>query len=705
MPETFEHEDVLSSPQNKLRKERKPRKEGGLKPCERCKAQHLKCVYASDKSSCQRCERSSHECVRSTKRIRFRDVPVSKFRNGSKSIPATTTNNNSESAVLKFVDETMSAGGSQTDYKKTTIVPHVAAFTYSTPNQNGSSSMHDTQLELNANEAGESKNSSVGTIIQVELQQLTQVESQSSNATNLRNNELEQKQDTSSFSGIWSPHDGHFSISSEQDHPGGERLFSSDRLSTISFGSSPRRWLNRTVPTVFLDQMVKAPSAKVASDSQSYIETVLLNYFREQLAPWFDLCDPDRHFAHVVPQRARNPGPLRSALLTISARSLSRNQTFRSETGVVQWKGRLLPELKEEFAMPYHNECIRDLLQLSMDPKNLRDETLLAAVIALRTDEELGVNIQDEEEDQQLFLRIASLFVDAQLPLYLALPHSSPRVFYPAPVEETSPAPSNQAESEFGASGLQQACFWTAFRQDLHAAFLKQQPVRFPLSRCEAFRQLTPATDAVWANRMVTFCADVLEFCYGSESVDAKVAPAYTDPGRWRDLRAHEASLSALLPSTFEPTYCCEPDPAKGEVFPSLFYLETTHVSGTTYVELARMLLEVFNPTRPKLGHGFLAATNAFISSTKKILFRLCGIALSNHDWASPPSLINACLGISMFGEYFENSTEQDALLGVLSLMSNRYAYPTGQIANALRRAWYNNEESSSTSFGNMDLG
>lgn len=274
--------------------------------------------------------------------------------------------------------------------------------------------------------------------------------------------------------------------------------------------------------------MVKAPVSTIENNPQRYLETILIRYFREELAPWFDICDPFDHFVNVVPQRAREAGPLRSALLTIAARNLSRSQMFRSHTGAVSWQGNFLPGLTEELAISYHNECIRDLLQLSLNQRKLHDEALLAAVVILRTDEEL----LHEAEDKQVFLRIASLFIDAQLPLHLALPRTSPRVFHPTMAEDAISSTPPQTDSEMGSNGLRQACFWTALRQGLHAAFLQQQSVKFPLSRCEAFRNLGPATDATWANRMVVFCADILEFCYGSDSIDAKVHPAYTERDR-----------------------------------------------------------------------------------------------------------------------------------------------------------------------------
>lgn len=76
------------------------------------------------------------------------------------------------------------------------------------------------------------------------------------------------------------------------------------------------------------------------------------------------------------------------------------------------------------------------------------------------------------------------------------------------------------------------------------------------------------------------------------------------------------------------------------------------------------------------------------ISGAKKILLRLCGISLSNDH--CPPSLINACLGIALVGEYFDDPIERKSLLNVLALMYDRHSYPalSKRIADSLRHAW-----------------
>jgi hypothetical protein len=68
------------------------------------------------------------------------------------------------------------------------------------------------------------------------------------------------------------------------------------------------------------------------------------------------------------------------------------------------------------------------------------------------------------------------------------------------------------------------------------------------------------------------------------------------------------------------------------------------------------------------------------------IVLRLCGIAICNRK--SPPAFIEALMGISTCGEYFENSREQEALLEVLRIIQEEQAYSTLKVRNALKKAW-----------------
>jgi hypothetical protein len=452
----------------------------------------------------------------------------------------------------------------------------------------------------------------------------------------------------------------------------------------------------------------------LVGDTDIRLQAILLRYFAEVIGPRFDLCDNERHFSRLVPQRALSSPTLLNAILTTSARHLTRLQRYRNAAGVVEWQGHPLPSLSEGSAVYYHNECIKDLLRLSMDPEQIHNETLLAAAIILRTDEEMDAPIHEGEEDTEVFLGMLNMFIEAQVPSVATLPHSSPPV-YPSQEElygygvdpvhptqqsnspsqplSTPPAPSNILWSYANLpvprpDGLRQAAFWVALRQELFTSFMKQRPLNFPMSHCDAFRNLSPQEDVIWADRLVIFCADLLEFCYGSSYAHNTDRPSYHhhDPSRWRELQEYERDLSLALPKSFEPICYRAPDTESGQVFPEIWHLESCHVTGTTHLELARILLVAFDQRRPSLGPGSVAGQRQLATTLKEIVRRLCGIALCNRQ--SPPAFIEALMGITLCGEYFDNPAEQEALLGILRTMRREHAFPTGKVEKMLLEAW-----------------
>jgi len=486
-------------------------------------------------------------------------------------------------------------------------------------------------------------------------------------------------------------------------------------------------------------------------ESPTLREAILMRYFTDNLAHWFDLCDPERHFQLVVPQRARRCAPLLNAIFTASARHLTRLPKYKVKTTidgiereVVAYAGNILSDLKVETAIQYHNESIKALIQLSMDPDQVDNEDLLAAAIILRFYEEVdsplrvGIAAEDSNDeesddvvDTELFLKVTNIFLNAQQPDIAQLPHSSPvnslptpgdndsidRASYPvfnaSPSSMTTPPPlptqhhhsasisaSDPTPRVTRADGLRQACFWVAFRQEITVAFLKQRPFNFPLSRCAAFRSFCAAEDAVWADRLIIFCADVLRFCHGGADPDMPNPSCDTDSiaaspplrrkkeerERWDELQSTLQKFSTVLPRSFEPIYFRYPNPAYNEVFPEIWYLDAIHVTGIQHVELARILLAVSNPYLPKLGLGHVAAMGKLSSELKSIVLRLCGIALSNRR--TPPGLVTAYMGIAMCGEHFTERREQESLMRVLQELEREHAWPAERMGLGLRRAW-----------------
>ncbi|KAL4733325.1 hypothetical protein BDV11DRAFT_175803 [Aspergillus similis] len=449
-----------------------------------------------------------------------------------------------------------------------------------------------------------------------------------------------------------------------------------------------------------LHGLVKPPSAMPRSPNGT-LEFGLLGYFIDHLSMWLDLCDPERHFQLLVPHRARDCPPLMNAILAASARHLTRVPQYRTPTGTVQYKGRILHDLTEETALHYHNECIHGLLELSGTPEQTRNEDLLAAAIILRFYEEVDYPLQEDSRDDELFLRVLNMFIEAQIPdLFLdrqrkvSVAITSTRGEdeerpatadggYGSPSGSTGQASILPLESRWYMSSLRQAAFWVAFRQEVYSAFLKQRPLNMSLSRCELFRSFAPGEDALWTARLVIFCADVLEFCYGNTAH----APAQgCTRERWEELNALSQKWAECLPSGFEPIYSREADRQHGEVFPEICYLSNIHVAGVQHLELARILLAVYNPAIPRLGLGYRGSMRALSQELRAAVLRLCGIAVSNRQ--NPPSLTTALLGIVVCGEHIEDGAEQRALLGLLAELDYHHGWPVASYRDQLEVSW-----------------
>lgn len=462
---------------------------------------------------------------------------------------------------------------------------------------------------------------------------------------------------------------------------------------------------NQTSPqSFFLDGLAKPAPNPTAQTASSELEVALLRYFIDVLACWFDICDPEKHFALIVPPRARWCPPLKNAILAASARHLTRVCNPNSKPDFVYFHdGEVLPSLTEETALHYHTECIQDLVQRSMNMEQTQDASLLAAAIILRFYEEIDAPLREDPSDSELFLRVINVFIDAQTPTAPVVPHSSPVITGPEIATDQhgifllssqvshSPTASHNSSlnglpSYWRADGLRQAGFWVAFRQEIHSAFLKQRPFNLSLSRCEAFRSFSPAEDAVWADRLIVFCADVLEFCYNDKKDNVSQQSTQTLKDQWLGLKQYEKTCRELLPASFEPIFFRDPDRSNGEVFPRICYMVDCHVVGVQYVDLAKILLSVYDPTRPKLGPGYNASMRALAKEVRAAVLRLCGIAMSNRK--CPPALVTAYLGIAICGDYFEDLLEQEALLRVLDEMETRHAWPAGNTRQLLKEAW-----------------
>lgn len=241
--------------------------------------------------------------------------------------------------------------------------------------------------------------------------------------------------------------------------------------------------------------------------------------------------------------------------------------------------------------------------------------------------------------------------------------------------------PRDQELQVIPSASLRHSACLIALRQEIWSAFLNQRTFRLPLCPENDYTIFTSAGDFSWTNRILVWCADLLKFCFG----EGKSLTPQKQVEKWSILKQFDLTWEANKPLGFKPLYMKEADPSRGQFFPVIWHNNACQAVGAQHIELSRILLAVSNPKLSRLGLAARAATLALEEELRVAIRRLCGIALSNSN---PVLMVDAAVGISVCGEYFTDSAEQDAILKFLADLEHRHAWPTAATSATLREAW-----------------
>ncbi|ODM21530.1 hypothetical protein SI65_02374 [Aspergillus cristatus] len=398
-------------------------------------------------------------------------------------------------------------------------------------------------------------------------------------------------------------------------------------------------------------------------------EACLMRHFVDDLAPWFDTSDRDHNFCYTVPERAMFCPVLRYAILTASAGHLTQScSPYRNANNVIVYDGIHLPDLRYDTAISYHDICISYLIQMSNDPSGDFNENILTAATILRFFEQLDA--PSAGTDTGTYLTAVQFIINTQ----------RDQSFYA--YRTIAGPPRDLSVHDIPAPSLGHSACLIALRQEIWSACLHQHPCRLPICPYEADIVFDDtASDFIWANRILIWCASLLNFCFRSE-------PTTHEEGvqRWTKFKNFEEKWQRHKPHAFRPIYHEDPAPDSGIFFPRIWHINSCQVMAEQHIELARILLAVLDPTISRIGLGASSANATLEAELRSVTRRLVGLGVSNPKM--PPALVTSAVGISMCGEYFTDPREQEALVDVLMGLEIEHAWPTEATIAALRIAW-----------------
>ncbi|PLB48583.1 hypothetical protein P170DRAFT_493903 [Aspergillus steynii IBT 23096] len=422
------------------------------------------------------------------------------------------------------------------------------------------------------------------------------------------------------------------------------------------------------------NRMSKAPLYDLPSSNSeiSYLsleEACLIRHFAENLAPWFDTSDRDRHFALFVPERAMHCPVLRYAVFTASAGHLTRLACCRGQaTDEINFNGIPMPALTPDAAIRYHDICISHLIEISRDPAEEYNEDVLTAATILRFYEQIDDPMIGNSDT---YLNAIQFIVNTQ----------QNESFY---AYQTIQGPLRDPDVHaMPSASLRHSACLSILRQEIWNAFLNRRPFRFPVSRENNYDIADIANDFVWTNRVMVWVADLLIFCFGKYPLMGFEERME----RWTILKSVEQRWDTSKPPAFKPIFYRDRDASSGKHFPEIWHMNACQVAGAQHVELGRILLATSDPRQSSaFGINAVSRTYGLAAELRTITRRLCGLAVSNGK--CPAASVTAMVGISICGEYFTDSEEQQAIVRLLNELEYDHAWPTARTVGQLRRAW-----------------
>lgn len=352
------------------------------------------------------------------------------------------------------------------------------------------------------------------------------------------------------------------------------------------------------------------------------------NYF-DEIAPWLDKFDRDRHFQHILPTMTKNHGYLRYSMLALSARQLELKETTPTDRSLALYQEAihlLLPDLPTRSTAVIATCVILCVLEmLSCSPKAWQRHLDGCASLM----EAVGING----------------FV----------------------------------------GGTEQALFWCFARMDVCGGLISSVKTLIPISHWASKRTLEADVELFrttkdfeqWANYAVYLIAQVLDLLAPLPS-ETLQAPTRNDPkfrARWMKLWKvicdwHHRRPAPLLPTMTIPSSNTSP-------FPTILFSNPAAISGNQLHHTASILMLQNQPPNVRLA-----------TKPRSILWharQVCGISISNSHHGA---WTNGIQPLWIAGRCMSHPSEHRAILELLERIERESGWGTRWRAEDLKEFW-----------------
>ncbi|KAM0306365.1 hypothetical protein ACHAPM_000931 [Fusarium culmorum] len=348
------------------------------------------------------------------------------------------------------------------------------------------------------------------------------------------------------------------------------------------------------------------------------------NYF-DEIAPWLDKFDRDRHFQQIIPTMTKDNDHLRYSMLALSARQL---------------------ELKHTLATSRSLALYQEAIHLLLPHLPTRGTAVIATCVILCVLEMLSCS---PKAWQRHLDGCASLMEAVGINGF--------------------------------AGGTEQALFWCFARMDICGGLISSVKTLIPINHwasktssiendVELFKNASNFEE--WANYAVYLTAQVLDL----------LAPTPSEPTRnevkfrtkWLKLWKHICEWYQERPAPLYPIMTIPSNEASP--FPTILYSNPAAMSGNQMHHTASILMLQNQPAMIRLGHS---------SKPRSILWharQVCGISMSNEHHGA---WTNSVQPLWVAGRCMSHPSEHKAILDMLDRIEKESGWKTKWRADDLR--------------------